>query len=72
MAGTGPAMTGHARYDGNSEMRFHYDGDCFASLAMTADDHRIFNVARPTRARIIEMIQKRITMVGSDQPFFSK
>ena len=34
--------------------------------------HRIFNVARPTRARIIEMIQKRITMVGSDQPFFSK
>ncbi len=34
--------------------------------------HRIFNVARPTSARIIEMIQKRITMVGSAQPFFSK
>ena len=34
--------------------------------------HRIFNVARPTRARIIEMIQKRMTMVGSAQPFFSK
>ena len=34
--------------------------------------HRIFNVARPTSARIIEMIQKRMTMVGSAQPFFSK
>ena len=34
--------------------------------------HRIFNVASPTSARIIEMIQKRITMVGSAQPFFSK
>ena len=34
--------------------------------------HRIFNVARPTSAKIIEMIQKRITMVGSAQPFFSK
>ena len=33
--------------------------------------HRIFKVARPTSARIIEMIQKRITIVGSDQPFFS-
>ena len=33
--------------------------------------HRIFNVASPTRARIMETIQKRITMVGSDQPFFS-
>ena len=34
--------------------------------------HRIFRVASPTSARIIEMIQKRITMVGSAQPFFSK
>ena len=34
--------------------------------------HRIFKVARPTSARIIEMIQKRMTMVGSAQPFFSK
>jgi hypothetical protein len=34
--------------------------------------HRIFNVARPTSARIIEMIQNRMTMVGSAQPFFSK
>ncbi len=34
--------------------------------------HRIFSVARPTRARIIETIQKRITIVGSAQPFFSK
>jgi len=33
--------------------------------------HRIFSVPRPTRARIIATIQKRITMVGSDQPFFS-
>src|SRR3546814_12350805 len=29
-------------------------------------------VARPARARIEAMIQKRITMVGSAQPFFSK
>ncbi len=34
--------------------------------------HRIFNVARPTSARIMAMIQKRMTMVGSAQPFFSK
>ena len=34
--------------------------------------HRIFSVARPTSARIIEMIQNRMTMVGSAQPFFSK
>ena len=34
--------------------------------------HRIFSVARPTRAKIIEMIQNRITIVGSAQPFFSK
>ena len=34
--------------------------------------HRIFSVARPTSARIMEMIQNRITMVGSAQPFFSK
>ena len=34
--------------------------------------HRIFRVARPMRARIIETIQKRMTMVGSAQPFFSK
>ena len=34
--------------------------------------HRIFNVARPTRARIIEIIQNLITIVGSAQPFFSK
>src|SRR3546814_11635762 len=29
-------------------------------------------VARPARARIEAMIQKRITMVGSAQPFFSQ
>ena len=34
--------------------------------------HRIFNVLRPTSARIMAMIQKRMTMVASAQPFFSK
>ena len=34
--------------------------------------HRIFNVARPMSAKIMEIIQNRITMVGSAQPFFSK
>ena len=34
--------------------------------------HRSFSVARPTIARIEEMIQKRMTIVGSAQPFFSK
>ncbi len=34
--------------------------------------HRIFSVLRPTRARIMAMIQKRMTMVASAQPFFSK
>jgi hypothetical protein len=33
---------------------------------------RIFNVARPHRARIMDTIQKRMTMVGSAHPFFSK
>ena len=34
--------------------------------------HRSFNVESPTRARIEAMIQKRMTMVGSCHPFFSK
>ncbi len=34
--------------------------------------HLSFKVARPARARIEAMIQKRMTMVGSAQPFFSK
>ena len=34
--------------------------------------HRIFNVASPASARMTEMIQNRMTMVGSAQPFFSK
>ena len=33
--------------------------------------HRIFNVASPTSASTIDTIQNRITIVGSDQPFFS-
>ncbi len=32
---------------------------------------RTFSVARPIIARISEMIQKRITICGSAQPFFS-
>jgi len=34
--------------------------------------YRSFSVARPMRARIEAMIQKRITMVDSAHPFFSK
>ena len=34
-------------------------------------DQRTFSVARPIIARISEMIQKRITICGSAQPFFS-
>ncbi len=34
--------------------------------------HLSFSVARPTSARMREMIQNRITMVGSFQPFCSK
>ena len=34
--------------------------------------HRIFSVLRPTSASTMAMIQKRMTMVGSAQPFFSK
>ena len=34
--------------------------------------HRSFNVERPISARMEAMIQNRMTMVGSCQPFFSK
>ena len=34
--------------------------------------YRSFSVARPAIARIAAMIQKRMTMVGSSQPFCSK
>ena len=33
--------------------------------------YRIFRVAKPIIARMSEMIQKRITICGSFQPFFS-
>ena len=33
--------------------------------------YRTFSVARPIIARMSEMIQKRITICGSFQPFFS-
>ena len=34
--------------------------------------HRSFNVASPTSAKIVAMIQNRMTMVDSAQPFCSK
>ena len=34
--------------------------------------HRSFNVASPTSARMVAMIQNRMTMVDSAQPFCSK
>src|SRR6185312_8787389 len=46
-------------------------GDGTARFVRDAD-HRIFSVASPASARIAAMIQKRMTTVGSAQPFFSK
>ena len=39
---------------------------------LSGPPQRIFSVASPISARISEMIQKRITICGSCQPFFSK
>lgn len=50
----------------------NYIPDFSASFpAAVVPFQRSFSVARPIRARIREMIQKRITIVGSAQPFFS-
>src|ERR1041385_3416351 len=46
-------------------------GDGTAGFVRNAD-HRSFRVASPASARIAAMIQKRMTMVGSAHPFFSK
>ena len=49
--------------------------DYVLSLVSSDRDHRAhlsFKVARPAIARIEAMIQNRMTMVGSSQPFFSK
>ena len=51
--------------------------DCrFAASGMTTEgaqgDHRSFSVERPASASITEMIQNRITICGSVQPFCSK
>lgn len=43
-----------------------------AGVPPLGNRQRIFSVASPIRARISEMIQKRITICGSCQPFFSK
>src|SRR6185312_16107255 len=45
--------------------------NCVAFEALNLD-HRNFNVDRPPIARIDAIIQNRMTMVGSCQPFFSK
>jgi len=37
-----------------------------------ARDHLSFNVERPAKARTKAMIQKRMTIVASDQPICSK
>ena len=51
-------------------------GSRFARPGMTAEDlqgdHRSFSVERPASASITEMIQNRITICGSVQPFCSK
>lgn len=41
------------------------------TLVSEGELYRTFSVARPTSARISEMIQKRMTICGSAQPFFS-
>ena len=48
------------------------DSEALAREQGGGETHRIFNVPSPISARIMAMIQKRMTMVGSDQPFFSK
>ena len=51
-------------------------GSRFARPGMTVEDlqrdHRSFSVERPASASITEMIQNRITICGSVQPFCSK
>src|SRR3546814_2014768 len=44
----------------------------FLSCKGGTDDHRIFNVERPARARTMEMIQKRITTVGRSEEHTSE
>ena len=41
-------------------------------MEVTRSHYRNFNVLSPISAKIIAMIQNRITIVGSAQPFFSK
>jgi hypothetical protein len=46
-------------------------GSNHTSPKLAKPGYRTFKVARPIIARIKEMIQKRITICGSAQPFFS-
>ena len=48
-----------------------HDADFCAAICRQRD-HRSFRVASPARASTTAMIQKRMTMVGSFQPFCSK
>src|SRR5690606_6212079 len=57
--------SGHAR-PGQAEHRVALSGKG------ARDDHRSFSVARPSTARTMAMIQKRITTVDSFQPSCSK
>ena len=55
------------RAGGRGERRGGRENTITATL-----DHRSFSVERPASASITEMIQNRITICGSVQPFCSK
>ena len=60
---------------GEARAREPHHGDTLVAEAGDLDHSRCylsFKVERPAIARIEAMIQKRMTMVGSCQPFFSK
>ena len=51
---------------------FEIKNERFLRFFLDIINYLNFNVAKPTNARIIAIIQNRITIVGSAQPFFSK
>jgi hypothetical protein len=67
--GTAGQQRARARQPGVAEAE---DGDLAAGEGGDRDHHRSFSVESPASASTTEMIQKRITICGSVQPFCSK
>ena len=65
--GAGCRQRTHRRRAASSEPK---DGDVASGICRQRD-HLSFNVDRPTSARMTAMIQNRMTMVDSAQPFSS-